>query len=261
VHVVVVRNGPGPAATAPPGASELALAENRGYAGGMNAGIAALRSAGCDRILLLNNDARLAPGALRRLAEALEDERLAAVGPTILRARDGRVESRGARFDLRWGRQRLLGHGARAEPAEGRVRVESLSGAALMLSAAALDRVGPLDEDYFFSFEETDWCFRAREAGLGLEVVLGAVATHAGSQTLGPSSPERLYYAARNHLRVVERLRPLAGLARWSRQGSILALNLAHAAAQDAVPRGPGLRAVLAGAADFYRGRFGPRRP
>jgi GT2 family glycosyltransferase len=259
-RVLVVENGPGPAPTLSPGVELLRLAENGGYAAGMNAGLLRLRERGCDRVLLLNNDARLAPGALRRLAEALADPRLAAVAPVVLRARDGRIESRGAVFDPRWGRQRLVGYGEPAESREGVAPATSLPGAAWMLSVAAYDRVGPLDEAYFHFFEDADWCARARAAGYGLAVVHGARAVHAGSLTLGASSPERLYYAARNHLRAAERLLPLVGPARWLRRGAILALNLAHALARAEAPRGPALRAVIAGSADFWRGRFGPRR-
>ncbi len=258
-NVLVVENGSGPEVDLPAGVALLRLPENRGFAGGMNAGIARLRSEGCDRLLLLNNDARLEPGALRRLAEALDDPSLAAVGPVVLRDADGRVESRGARFDLRWGRQRLSGFGETREAREGQVAVESLPGSVLMVSAQALDRVGPLDEVYFHSFEDTDWCLRARRAGFGLAVVLGAAARHAGGRTLGLASPERLYYAARNHLRVVERLLPLSGVARWSRRAAVVSLNLAHALTQSQVPRLAGVRAVLRGASDFWRGRFGPR--
>jgi GT2 family glycosyltransferase len=258
-RVLVVENGPGPDPALPPGVALLRLTENKGYAAGMNAGIAVLRGAGCDRLLLLNNDATLEVGALRRLAEALEDPSLAAVGPVVLRARDGRVESQGASFDLRSGRRRLARHGAPDEPREGRASVESLSGAAWMVSVAALARVGPLDEAYFHSFEETDWCARARAAGLGLAVVLGARARHAGGRTLGDASADRLYYAARNHLRAVEQLRPLAGPARWLRRVCVVLLNVGHALVQSDVPRGPGLRAVLLGSNDFRRGRLGPR--
>jgi GT2 family glycosyltransferase len=258
-RVLIVENGPGPEVSAPAGVEILRLRANRGFGGGMNAGVAEMRRRGCDRILLLNNDAVLAPGTLRRLAEALEDPALAAVGPVIVRESDGRVESRGGRFDPRWGRQALTGHGTRFEPREGRLPVDTLSGAALMLSASAVDRVGLLDEAYFFGFEETEWCLRARRAGLGLAVILGTQARHGGSRTLGSASPERLYYAARNHLRAAERLLPLRAPARWMREGVILALNLAHAVKQREVPRGAGLLAVLAGASDFRRGRFGPR--
>ncbi len=255
--VVVVENGPGPAPSLPAGVELLRLAENRGFAGGANAGIARLREAGCDRVLLLNNDARLEPGALGRLAEAVEDPGVAAAGPIVL-GPEGRVESRGLRLDGVSGRARLVGHGEPRPESEGCLPVEGLSGAALMLRLSALERVGPLDELYFHSFEDTDWCVRARRAGLALHLVLGARARHASGATLG-ASPDRLYYAARNHLRAAERLHPLPGAGRVLRALAILAQNLAHVARQGEVPRCAGVRAVLDGYRDFRRGRFGPR--
>jgi GT2 family glycosyltransferase/glycosyltransferase involved in cell wall biosynthesis len=258
-QVLVVENGSAPEPPLAPGVRFLRLPENRGYAAGMNAGIDVLRSSGCNRVVLVNNDAELAPGTLRRLAEALDDPSLAAVGPTVQRAADDRVESQGADFDLRRGRYRLRAAGTVWQAAEARVPVNVLSGAVWALRMDAFDRVGPLDEDYFHSFEDADWCVRAWGAGLRLAVVTGAVARHAGAQTLRPSSPDRLYYAARNHLRALERLHPLSGWSRWSRRVVVLARNLAHALRQGEVPRGRAVAAVLAGARDFARGRFGRR--
>jgi GT2 family glycosyltransferase/glycosyltransferase involved in cell wall biosynthesis len=258
-RVVIVENGPGPAPCASPEVEVLRLAENRGYAGGMNAGMAWLRREGCDRFLLLNNDAVLEEGSLRRMAEALNDPALAAVGPVVLRASDGRVESIGTRLAPRTGRSRLEGHGRRPIEGNGILPAQSLSGTALMLRADALDRVGPLDEAYFHSFEDTDWCGRARAAGFALAVVQGARVHHAGGRTLGARSADRLYYAARNHLRAAERVAPLRGVLRWMRRAAIVSLNLAHALRQRAVPRREALHAVILGSRDFARGRFGPR--
>jgi GT2 family glycosyltransferase len=257
--VVVVENAQEPRSSLSSDVERLELPANLGYAGGANAGIERCREAGCDRFVLLNNDVQLEKGCLRRLAEGLEDPELGAVGPVIRRAGDGCVESRGVKLDLRLGRQRLLGHGEAYEPAEGRLAVDSLSGAVMALSAVALERVGGLDETYFHGFEDADWCTRARRAGLELAVIEGAVARHVGEQTLGKGSPVGLYYAARNHLRAVEGLCPLRGPRAWLRRGAIVSLNVAHALLRGPGPRGPRLRAVVAGTADFLRGRFGPR--
>jgi GT2 family glycosyltransferase len=258
-RVLVVENGPALAPRVAPEVAVVYLPRNRGYAGGMNAGIAWLRREGCDRLLLLNNDAVLDEGCLRLLAEALDDPKLAAVGPVVLRSADGLVESMGARLDPRTGRSRLEGHGKRAARASGILPARSLSGAAWMLRADAVDRVGLLDEAYFHFFEETDWCGRARAAGFALAVVAGATARHGGGRTLAAVSADRLYYAARNHLRAAERLAPLRGASRWLRRAAIVSLNLAHAVRQQTVPRIKAVHAVLAGSRDFTRGRFGPR--
>jgi GT2 family glycosyltransferase len=241
------------------GGERLCLPENLGFGGGMNAGIERLREEGCERFLLLNNDAVLEPGCLRLLAEALDDPGYAAVGPVILDEDGGRVESRGLRLDLRWGRIRLDCHGRVPESRVGLSMADALAGAVMMLSLSAIERVGLLDPDYFYGFEDVDWCLRARRAGLRLAVVNRARARHAGASTLGRSSPDRLYYAARNHIRCAERHEPTGGLLRALRRCTILGLNLAHALRQRATPRGLALRATCEGFRDARRGRFGRR--
>jgi GT2 family glycosyltransferase len=260
VRVLIVENAAAAgSARDEAGVPRLRLRDNLGFAGGMNAGLRQLLDEGCDRLLLLNNDAVLEPGCLSLLVAALEDPAVGAVGPLILSAEDGRVESRGLRVDLRHGRVRLEGAGTATD--EGApAPVDALSGAVLMTTATALDRVGLLDAEFFFSFEDVDWCVRARRAGLELLVVTAARARHAGSRTIGRDSPDRLYFAARNHLRCAEKLLPLAGLAHWRRRAAILARNLAFALRQRDVARGPACRAVLDGYADARAGRLGPRR-
>lgn len=258
-RVLIVENGA--RAGVPSDEQHLRFPENRGFAGGMNGGLKQLMGEGCDRFLLLNSDAVLEPHCLGLLADALADPGLAAVGPVILRQADGRVESRGVSVDLRWGRVRLEGHGETPRGEVGVVRVAALSGAVLMLHRRALERVGLLDEAYFFSFEDLDWCLRAGQAGLGVAVVLGARAHHAGSKTIGPRSSDRFYYSARNHVRLLSRHPPSARIPLWLRFGAAAVLDLAHALRQSHSGRGPAARAVLAGLLDARRGRFGERLP
>jgi GT2 family glycosyltransferase len=255
VRVLIVENGTGGPAPRP---DRLRLPENRGFAGGMNAGLERLLSEGCDRILLLNNDAVLDPGCLRRLASALDDPGLGAVGPVILRLSDARVESRGLSVDLGYGRVRLEGHGKVPTDRAGLASADALSGAVMMMSRTALQRVGLLDERYFFSFEDVDWCVRARRAGFGVAVVLEARARHGGSRTIG-ASPARLYYSARNHVAAAHKLEPRGGVRGWLRDGAILGLNLGHALTQQEIGRVAACRAVLAGHRDALRGRLGSR--
>ena len=255
VRVLIVENGTGASAPAP---GRLRLPENRGFAGGMNAGLERLLAEGCDRILLLNNDAVLDAGCLPRLARALDDPGLGAVGPVILRASDARVESRGLSVDLGSGRVRMEGHGEAPAERAGLASADALSGAVMMVSRAALERVGLLDERYFFSFEDVDWCVRARRAGFGVAVALDARARHAGSRTIG-ATPARLYYSARNHVAAVRKLEPRPGLRGWLRDGAILGLNLGHALTQQEIGRVAACRAVLAGHRDALDGRLGSR--
>ena len=59
--------------------------------------------------------------------------------------------------------------------------VEVISGCYLMLRREVLEQVGPLDEDFFFFGEETDWCRRIRNAGWRLMFAPVGEIVHYGS--------------------------------------------------------------------------------
>jgi GT2 family glycosyltransferase len=59
--------------------------------------------------------------------------------------------------------------------------VEVISGCYLMVRRTVIDQVGPLDEDFFFFGEETDWCRRIRDQGWTLMFAPVGTFTHYGS--------------------------------------------------------------------------------
>src|SRR5262249_27502319 len=81
---------------------------------------------------------------------------------------------------------------------------------------------------------------------------------HEGHATIGRHAPERLYHAARNHLRLARRT-PAAGRAHAAlRLLAVAALNVASALRGGEIPRGPGVRAGLRGLRDGWTGRAAP---
>ncbi len=72
---------------------------------------------------------------------------------------------------------------------------EVLSGCFMMVRREAFDQVGPLDEDFFFYGEDTDWCKRFHDAGWRVVFLAEAEAIHFG----GGSSKARpvAYYLTR----------------------------------------------------------------
>ena len=75
----------------------------------------------------------------------------------------------------------------------------------MLVNKAVFAAIGLLDEEFFYSFEDADFCLRAKAEGFSTVCVSNATAVHLGSTTLGKQSPSRFYYAARNHLRLVDR--------------------------------------------------------
>ena len=58
------------------------------------------------------------------------------------------------------------------------LEVESVIGAAMLVSQKAIDDIGLLDEDYFFFLEETDWGFRMRQKGWHVYFLPDATVQH-----------------------------------------------------------------------------------
>jgi GT2 family glycosyltransferase len=145
----------------------LALPENRGYAGGNNAGIRAALARGAKAVLLLNNDTVVAPDFLEPLLWVLDrDAGIAAVSSAILRPDRETLEVAWLRVHFGHGLIRRIG--VHALPSEGYTAqrpVPVVVGCSLLIAADALGAVGAFDEGYFAYHEDVDWCFRARAAG------------------------------------------------------------------------------------------------
>jgi GT2 family glycosyltransferase/glycosyltransferase involved in cell wall biosynthesis len=236
---------------------------NLGFSGGMNVGIRHALAGGADAVLLVNNDIIVPPDCLERLEHSLTAvPRAGIAGPMILaRSEPDRVESLGLSYKRGSGRMRQ--RTARL-PLTGGERfgvrtVDAVSGCLMLVRREVLETVGLLDEDYFFSFEDLDFCLRARRAGY-VTVLCGLTsAYHEGSRSIGPETSRRLYYAARNHLLLALRVDPSAGPLRSLVRGAVIvALNLAHALRSGGGWLPARLGAVLAGTRDYATGRFGP---
>jgi N-acetylglucosaminyl-diphospho-decaprenol L-rhamnosyltransferase len=163
--------------------------ENRGLGAGWNVGIEETASRW---VLLLNADAWLDEGALGRLVSFGDSRpRAAVIGPR-LRNPDGTLQRSVRGFPTLWRlateyfflrklapRSEALNafYGAGFDHDEVR-EVEVVMGACMLLRRAAIAEVGPCDEDYFLFSEETDWCYRFRQAGWEVVFYPGAECTH-----------------------------------------------------------------------------------
>ncbi len=158
---------------------------NLGFAAGNNVG---LRAAAGDVLVLLNQDTEVRPGWLAALAEAVSDPAVGIAGAKLLYP-DGTIQHAGGHLHGPRGRADHIG---RHEPDEGQYdeprEVDFVTGASIALSRAALERIGLLDEGFPLYFEDTDWCYRAREAGLRVLYYPAATAVHYESTSIDAQS-------------------------------------------------------------------------
>jgi len=70
------------------------------------------------------------------------------------------------------------------------IEVDYLLGACLMVRREVLEQVGVLDESYFMFLEETDWCYRIKQAGWAIFWIPDGEIIHYGQQSVS-GDPER----------------------------------------------------------------------
>ena len=83
----------------------------------------------------------------------------------------------------------------------GPIEVDSVIGACMMVRRDATEQVGLLDEDYFLFMEETDWCYRMRNAGWKIYHIPQAEIFHfQGKSAEAEKGKARIeYYRSRYH--------------------------------------------------------------
>jgi GT2 family glycosyltransferase len=177
---------------------------NLGFAGGVNAGMAAARG---HVFILLNQDCLPEHDWLSAIGKAFEDDPQAGIaGCTILHA-DGSLDHAGARM------VRPLAYGEHFTDVASAPRTSDyVTGAAFAIRREVIERIGGFDEDFYPAYyEETDFCYRARVAGFETIYAPAARIRHLRSSNEAHKFPVR--HAANQHR---SRLRFV--LKHWSQQ-------------------------------------------
>jgi GT2 family glycosyltransferase len=155
--IVVVENGSGDDSEtrlrqAALDAVLVSASANRGFAAGSNLGIKEALERGAERVLLVNRDAVLDPGAIQALEGQMDARpQVGVAGPVLVSAAQRRtVESLGISVSPRTGRVRLRGFG---RGFAGQIfvteMVAAVSGCVMLIDRRVFERVGMLRKDYF----------------------------------------------------------------------------------------------------------------
>ncbi len=168
----------------------FAMKQNLGFTGGHNY---AMEQRCADDVLLLNSDTVVHPGALRTLIDySKANPQDGILGPKLLNP-DGSLQYSCRHFpnptaalfrntflgrlfpNNRFTREYLMSDWGHDQPRE----VDWVSGAAFVATGPFLEKVGPMDPQFFMFCEDVDWCFRCWKAGFRVQYVPQAVITHA----------------------------------------------------------------------------------
>ncbi len=244
-HVLIIRNE-----------------RNLGFAEGNNVALRDVTAKNYEYVLLLNNDAVVAPDTITRMIAVIRNRPdVAIVGPSIcyLKTPDI-VWSAGGQIDWQTGDVTSTHYGRpistlRADPFE----VDHLSGCCMLIRVAAIRVAGLLDPRFFMYYEESEWCARFSRYGYSLMICPSARAWHDISPRAQEGSPAIAYYMTRNHLLFLKATR--APFGAWSHTvvaqcRTVVSLFIRPHSPERARGRIPMLRAMR----DFALGRYGQAR-
>ena len=197
-----------------PSVKLVRLAENRGFAAAVNAGIAAGTG---EFVILLNNDTRAEPDFVAELHAALTKGDAAMAAPKMLFARDPSViNSLGLGYCIT-GTNHDIGFGCE----DGQRFAENAAifgpcGGAGMYRRSMLKDIGPLDETFFMYYEDVDLAFRAQLAGHKCISAPSARVYHIEGAAGAALPRPRNYYFTRNALSVIAKNFPRRLLFRYA---------------------------------------------
>lgn len=244
LHLIVVDNastddGPARVKAGFPQATLLSMGANFGFGRGCNAGIRLARERGCRFVLLLNQDAWMAPDGLDMLADLLDDETaFGAASPLHCTADFLQLDPRTTANYLRPHAIEYLSDATLAQVRRA-YRVRGLNAAAWLVRMSTFERFGGFDPLFFMYCEDDDLLDRWQRHDLHFALVPAARVAHARES--GVPRPQGGWAQVRHQARVLtsQRLLDLKRLYADSRPAAraILAAGVTDALAEGLVQR------------------------
>jgi N-acetylglucosaminyl-diphospho-decaprenol L-rhamnosyltransferase len=169
---------------------------NAGYAAGNNLAIERALKAKPDYVWLLNPDTVVRPGALSTLIEFLEARPDVGIAGSRLEFPDATPQNSAFRFPsmlgdfedtFRFGpiTKLLARYRVPMDVRDANHPCDWVAGASMLIRREVFDAIGMLDADYFLYFEETDFCWRSRQAGWRCWYVPESRVVHLVGQSTG----------------------------------------------------------------------------
>lgn len=183
---------------------------NLGYAEGNNRAIQYALSKGFDHLFILNNDTTISSNCIEELANAAKYLPTGSVLGCQVRYYDRPdiIWDFGSYWDEKKLKLKEIGRNQSPEEWSRIEPVDKIIGCAMYIPAETIRKVGFFDERFFLNYEETDWCFRAKHAGINIYSIPKALVFHKISASF-TSTVQGAYYLSRNRLLWIEKNFPI----------------------------------------------------
>jgi hypothetical protein len=176
----------------------LAIAGNRGYAGGNNAGLRFLHRHGVPYTWVMNNDTVLDRGCSGDLVRAaVEEPGIGLWGMEVIPEREASA-SAWQILPRDFSTGVLTAAQLRTHP------MAYVSGCAMFFRTNEAVALGGIPEEYFLYYEDAAFNWEFRRAGFGIACVEAVGVRHAGSMATGRNGGLSEYYCRRNRWRFIQ---------------------------------------------------------
>ena len=178
----------------------IRMEKNVGFSAANNAGLHEAIAAGCDLLMLLNNDTCIEKDMIRRLVTYAEGKACIAAPKICYWDRKDTIWSAGGYLTSVIKKPVSFGEGEKdAGQYNQKKECSCLNGCCMLLSAQTFLQIGDMDEDFFLYYEDTEYCMRAMEKGIRLLYCPDARMYHkVSASTGGSTNPACAYYISRN---------------------------------------------------------------
>jgi len=178
--------------------------DNLGFTEGNNIGMEYAMKKGTDFVLILNNDVIVEKNFLELLVDiALKNWDVGIVGPAIYFYHEPeKLSPTGCEINY-WRINTKVYYSA--EPAE----MDWVYGCCLLVKKEVINKIGYFYKPYFISYEDVDYCVRAKKAGFKVIYEPKARIWHKSGTSLKKISNSYYYYFNRNKLLFVKRNAPV----------------------------------------------------
>lgn len=178
--------------------------KNLGYSDGNNVGIKMALKNNSEYIVILNNDIVVTKFFLEPLVrEAKKNEKIGLLNPLICDYNNPNyIQNIGRKMNIWLDKWPGVYSNELIKNINGKknIDIDSVQGAAYLLKASIVKKVGFLDSDYFLIREENDLSFRVKESGYIIKGIPKSKVYHKINSTFKRKTPIRTYYTFRNKI-------------------------------------------------------------
>lgn len=178
--------------------------KNLGFVGGNNIGIKRALKSGAKYVLLLNNDTVVDQRLLEYLLEPIRKESKVGIVGAVNYYFDYPEKIWYSGGIVNWWRGKIIELTKLDKDCRyfNMIKeVDDVAGSCMLIKRDVIEKIGFLDQKFFCSFDETEYCFRAKKAGYKIVVNFKAMIWHkvARTMTRGGTKPHiGIYFHARN---------------------------------------------------------------